>query len=66
MDLMAIDWALCCFCGADITPSSVDPLQLEVTTAAEKSQYWFSHADCFKNALCDKPEISRIFTPAYF
>ncbi len=61
-----IDWAMCCFCGGDIAPSQVNPLRLEITTAENKSQYWFAHADCFKKALCDKPEIARIFTPAFF
>jgi hypothetical protein len=56
----------CCFCGKDIEETDTDPCRVEVTTAKQKCQVWFAHADCFKERLVDLPDAPGFFDPAHF
>lgn len=53
----------CCFCGATIQATDVDPCQVTVETAKGQWQVWFSHAACFKARLKDPPEWPGVFGP---
>jgi hypothetical protein len=59
-----IQWGPCCFCGALIAATEVDPCRVTVETAAERWQVWFCHSDCFRHRLIDHPEID--LSPAIF
>jgi hypothetical protein len=42
-----VQWGPCCFCGKEITESTVDPCSVRVTTAKDKWQVWFCHSQCW-------------------
>jgi hypothetical protein len=54
----------CCFCGARIERTSVDPCAVSVETEDGLTQAWFCHARCFKERLSRDPAID--LTPAHF
>ena len=54
----------CCFCGAMIDGSDVDPCRVTVETAAERWQVWFCHAVCFKERITSNEFVD--LSPAHF
>ena len=41
----------CCFCGAHIAPTDIDPCRITVQTAANRWQIWYCHGLCFDSRL---------------
>jgi hypothetical protein len=62
-----VQWGPCCFCAEEILPVSVDPCRVTVSTAQDKWQTWFCHANCFKQQLALKDaELEMLLAPAHF
>jgi hypothetical protein len=61
-----VEWGPCCFCGLTIDETETDPCSITVVTHAEKQQFWFCHAACFRGRLTDIPEAPGLFEPAHF
>jgi hypothetical protein len=56
----------CCFCGNPIEANDLDPCEVTVSTAGQKWQVWWCHAQCFKDRITDPPEAPGFFAPAHF
>jgi hypothetical protein len=63
-DEVKVAWGPCCFCGADIEPSDIDPCRVSVETASGKWQAWFCHSACFRDRITTGAPID--LSPAHF
>ncbi len=64
VDKVKVGWGPCCFCGAHIEPSEIDPCRVSVETASGKWQVWFCHSACFKGRIATGAVID--LSPAHF
>ena len=63
-DNVDVNFGPCCFCGANILSTNINPCRITVETAGGNWQVWFCHGNCFKERIAQHPQID--LSPAHF